>query len=265
MLTVAIANARSGVGKTTLTLGLAHAASRNDLRALVIDLDPQGHATAALSVTDPTWTTSDVLHAAAEGAATGAACSSSLPGVDLIAADLTLAEQDTNASLGSEFALRASLVGLTDYDMVLFDCPPSTGRLTSNALVAATHALLVTAPTPLALHGAQQVLDTVDVIRKLHRRQLRVAGVIVNNVPPTGREESLTLEAVSGAMSPVPVWAPAIPYRPVRNGRQTSEQAYEDALHRLLRLDPIYRRAHPGEDSTITGNGQQLSVTQIRE
>lgn len=264
MLTVAITNARSGVGKTTLTLGLAEAASRIGLRVLVMDLDPQARATSALSVADPTWTASDVLHAASEGAVAGAACPSQLAGVSLVAAELALAEKDVDASLGAEFALRASLAGVTDYDLVLLDCPPSTGRLTGNALIAASHALVVTSPTPSSLQGAQQVLSTIDTIRSLHRRQIRVAGVLVNSIPPTGREEALTLDTLREQLSPTQVWTPTLPYRPAQNDVRGAASVYDQVLQRLMWLDPIYREDHPDRAPTVQAENAASPVVPIR-
>lgn len=245
MLTVAIANARAGVGKTTLTLGLAEAAGRAGQRVLVVDLDPQAHATAALVAADPTWTTVDVLHAAAEGSVQGAACPSRLPGVFLVAADLSLADKDTDASLGAEFALRASMAGLSGYDLVLIDCPPGAGRLTGTALIAATHALVVTSPTTLGVQGAQQVLSTLEVIRSLHRRQTRLAGVVVNSLPAAAREAQLTLQELGDEVAPAPVWAPAVPYVPGGRDLNGSRAVYDELHQRLNWLDPLYREQWP--------------------
>src|SRR4051794_3564360 len=130
MLSVALCNQKGGVGKSTMTLGLASSAAHLGLKVLVIDLDPQANATAALGVTTPEWTSADVLHAAEEGNAAGAITRTEWPNVDAIPADLALSEREQDTSLGSEFALRESMRGLVGYDGVLIDCPPAVGRRT---------------------------------------------------------------------------------------------------------------------------------------
>ena len=217
MISVAVVNQKGGVGKTTTTLGLASAIVASDptRRVLVLDLDPQSNATMALGIVDPEWTTADVLHAASEGAVAGAITSTEWDRVDAVAADLSLAERETDTSLGSEFALREALKGPhLDYDVLLIDCPPSIGRLTQNALIAATHVLVVTEPSRPGLHGVGQVNETIATIRKYHNKTLRTAGVIVNLMPPKGREAQLRLDELMTELGEE-VWEPPIPRRAV--------------------------------------------------
>ncbi len=215
MLSVALVNQKGGVGKTAVTLGLASCAATRGLRTLVVDLDPQANATHALGVGNAEWTAHDVLHNAHAGAAQVAAVPSEWPLVDGIAASLSLSECETDASLGAEFSLRESFTDLTGYDLVLIDCPPSVGRLTSNALVAAHLALVVTEAEGFASRGVVNVLESIETIRRYHNPTLDLAGVVVNKWPsPQTRESRIRLAELTEQLGPL-VWSPAVPRRAV--------------------------------------------------
>ena len=84
-------------------------------------------------------------------------------GLDLAPAERRLRSAEIGASTGGS-ALRQELTTVPDYDLVLIDCPPSLGRLTVEALTAASRALVVTEPSYLALHAMEELLDTLDSI-----------------------------------------------------------------------------------------------------
>jgi chromosome partitioning protein len=222
MQTVAVANQKGGVGKTTVVLGLASSAQAAGRSVLVADMDPQGNATAALEprAEDPeaAFDTYDVITAAGSGALVSAALPSGWgEGVSVVASSLSLAEAEQETQLGAEFRLRKAAKGVESegYDLVLLDCPPSVGRLTSSALIAADRALVVTEPSSPALQGVQQVLDTIEVITGHYHPNLGVAGVIVNNrMPPRAVEARLRIEELREAFGEL-VWEPLLPSRVV--------------------------------------------------
>lgn len=100
-------------------------------------------------------------------------------------AEMALASRESRRSTADEFVLRNQLDRVTAYDVVLVDCPPSLGALTLNALAAASHLVLVTEPSFLALQGIDELLETRDLVQAHYNSRLALAGVIVNRVERT--------------------------------------------------------------------------------
>lgn len=163
MDTYAFANQKGGVGKTTVTLGVAAALASRGLRVLLIDLDPQASATKVLGVNvDERCTMADAMlepdrYALCDGIA------STAWGFDAVPAEMALASRESRRSTADEFILRRQLDRTAGYDVALVDCPPSLGVLTLNALAAASHLVIVTEPSFLALQGIDEMLETRDL------------------------------------------------------------------------------------------------------
>ncbi|MSW85822.1 MAG: AAA family ATPase, partial [Actinobacteria bacterium] len=147
MPTIAVLSLKGGVGKSTVTLGLAGAAWHRGLKVLVIDSDPQANTTSALDPGPFAFTLNDVLADGRPGIAAEAVVPSGWgSSVHLIASERALSHREMKGA-ASPTALRNSLDGVSDrYDLVLIDCPPALGELTRNALAAADAALVVTEP-----------------------------------------------------------------------------------------------------------------------
>jgi cellulose biosynthesis protein BcsQ len=210
----AFLNQKGGVGKTTVTLGLASAALQAGDRVLVVDLDPQGSSTWVLGY-DPTAdqpSTADVLG----GSRAPANIVMSHWGleVDLIPASRDL--QDHEA--GKPKRLRRALRHVSaDYDAVLIDCPPSLGNLTMSGLIAADLALVVVEPAALGLRGIGAVADSIDEVWDSHNPDLELAGVIVNKVPAVSGEAERRYDELARIVGRKTIWQPSIPQRVIVN------------------------------------------------
>jgi chromosome partitioning protein len=217
-------NQKGGVGKTSLTLGLAVALAEAGRRPLVVDLDPQANATAALADGAAAWTSNDLLRpdpdsgdvVAGSLAEAIAAATPAWPGVSLVAAEMALASREQDQTVGREFRLRAVGQGVNTHDLALIDCPPSLGQLALNALVAADAVLLVTEPAAASLSGLAAVGETIEQTRRYYNPSLRLAGVVVNKHQTTRVEARTRVDELSDAFGEQ-LWQPFIADREVVN------------------------------------------------
>lgn len=188
--TVAVLSMKGGVGKTTVTLGLASAAAARRMSVLVIDLDPQGNTTMGLAVDSPAFTMNDVLADARPGVANDALATSPWgESVHVLAANRALEHRNQPEGAYSAQRLRIALGSIPNrYDLVLIDCPPSLGEMTRNALHAATDAVIVTEPSYFSLHGAEEALGAVRLIQSTTNPGLRTVSIVLNKARPTVAE-----------------------------------------------------------------------------
>jgi chromosome partitioning protein len=189
-----VANQKGGVGKTTVTLGLAGELARRDVRTLVVDLDPQASATKVLGIdVDECPTVADALLEPERFVLPECIVETEWQ-FDLAPAETALASRETRRATADEFILRRQLQLVAGYEVVLVDCPPSLGVLTINALAAASHLLVVTEPSYLALQGIGELLDTYELVRAHYNANLMLAGVIVNRWERTVEHRNSTAE-----------------------------------------------------------------------
>jgi len=256
---VAVLSLKGGVGKTTVVLGLASSAMRRGARTLVVDLDPQCNATATLDPHETSASLAEVLETPRPTVMREAIAHSGWgEEVDvLVGSEEVEALNDPDPDsrrLGKLGRALAALGELLDederpYQLVLLDCPPSLGRLTRSALVAADGALLVTEPTLYAVSGANRAFDAVEETREEHNPNLVALGVVVNRVRPHSYEhqyriaelresfgslimpvalpDRLAVQQAQGACTPIHQW-------PTPGAREVS-LAFNLLLARLLR------------------------------
>ncbi len=178
--TIAVANQKGGVAKTTTVASVGMALGELGHRVLMVDLDPQACLTFSLGV-DPEGLELSLHDVFRERVSAALALRSVGEGVDLLPStiDLTGSEVALHDQPGREYVLRKALTGFTgDYDFVLIDCSPSLGVLTVNALTAADEVLIPLQCETLSHRGVGQLLDTIDDVRRLTNPDLVVLGVL---------------------------------------------------------------------------------------
>lgn len=184
--TIAIANQKGGVGKTTTSVNLAAALGSLAKRVLLIDLDPQGNATMGSGI-DKYELELSVLDVLVDGASIDSVKkAASAPNVDVLPsnADLTAAEVELMSMDEREAKLRSSLASMSgpdmshQYDYILIDCPPSLNLLTLNAFVAADSVLVPIQCEYYALEGLSALLDTIEGVRDAVNADLVVEGLV---------------------------------------------------------------------------------------
>jgi chromosome partitioning protein len=177
--TLAVANQKGGVAKTTSVASIGAALAELGQKVLLVDLDPQACLTFSLGI-DPEDLEMSVHEVLTKGVDVEEVILETDDGVDLLPAtiDLARAEADLLTRTGREHVIKASLEDVTDYDWVLLDCPPSLGVLTVAALTAADGVLVPLQCETLSHRGVGQLLDTVHDVRRFTNKRLEVWGVL---------------------------------------------------------------------------------------
>jgi cellulose biosynthesis protein BcsQ len=179
---------------------------------LLLDLDPQASASSVLGAdAEDRPTLTDVM--LSPECPLGNAVRPTGWGLDLAPADRWLRWADSGVTPDAAAVLPRQLETVGDYDLLLIDCPPSLGALTINALAAASHALVVTEPTFLALHAMEELLDTVRDVAVAQNPALQVAGVILNRVETTAEHRNSVAEVENTFGSKL--WEPHVPKRAI--------------------------------------------------
>jgi chromosome partitioning protein len=223
---VAVANHKGGVGKTASVVNLGAAFAEAGKRVLIIDLDPQGHATAHLGVED----TGAALVRALQSGDGLPASPTSTEGLDLVASGPALAavRQRFSEVMGGELLARSFERTRGDWDLVIIDCPPSLDVLALNALRLSRHLIIPVEASTFALTSLRQMGETLEAVRsrnpalavlalvpcrahprlRMHREILaRLEKLLPGRMAPVVRENVAVAEA-GGRGQPVLRYAP---------------------------------------------------------
>ena len=179
---VAVANQKGGVGKTTTAVNIAASLAAVGRRVLLIDLDPQGHASMGCGVDKSAVELGSCEVLLGECTARQAIVAVADAGFDILPTnpDLTAAEvRLLAAEQGRELRLREALQPVRgDYDLIFIDCPPSLNMLTVNALVAADTVLIPMQCEYYALEGLSDLVNTIKIVHAKMNPDLQVIGLL---------------------------------------------------------------------------------------
>lgn len=179
---IAVANQKGGVGKTTTAVNLAAIIASWGNRVLLVDADPQGNATSGAGIQRGSFRRGLYHSLVLDQPLSAVKLATAIPSLDIVPSnkDLAGAEIELVEVEQREFRLKALLAGVeADYDYIIIDCPPSLGLLTLNALTAAKSLLVPIQCEYYALEGVTELFDTLARIRRLHNPGLMIEGLLL--------------------------------------------------------------------------------------
>ncbi|MDI9383856.1 MAG: ParA family protein, partial [Verrucomicrobiota bacterium] len=256
--TIAVGNQKGGVAKTTTAVNLAAALALENKRVLLIDLDPQANATSGLGI-------EKVPGSSINAALMDECClkdlirPTSISGLDLIPSELELAGVEVELARGDQHLHRLDKIlcevrNSGDYDYILFDCPPSLGILTANAMVAVELLLVPIQCEYFALEGLTTLLRVVEMMRAVNPKlgfigflmtmfdsRTRLSEDVVENVRENFKDcvfdvvipRSVRISEAPGFGEPVVTHAPGT----------TGAKAYKDlAIEFIARTENEYNK-----------------------
>jgi chromosome partitioning protein len=167
---VAVINQKGGVGKTTTSVNVAACLARMGKRTLLVDLDPQAHATVGVGIEPDNITEHTIGDVLLGGSKSILEIQQDtyLPNLKLVPASISLAKADTQLQSQHfrEQKLADALSKVTGFDYVIIDCQPTLGVLPVNAMVAANYFLIPTQPSGYGIRGLGDLLETLQAIKQ---------------------------------------------------------------------------------------------------
>ncbi|HOC59862.1 MAG: ParA family protein [Syntrophaceae bacterium] len=193
---IAFCNQKGGVGKTTCALNVAVGLTQLEKKVLVIDFDPQAHLTYSLGL--DAHDLKKTISAVMEGATPLAEAVIETGGMQVLPANLDLSSLEAKMSdlPKKETVLKSKLSSVENVDFVIIDCPPSSGLLTVNALVACREVMIPLQMEFLALKGMSRLLTLIESVKKKHKQNTPSYRVIATRFDGRKRLNNAIMDKV---------------------------------------------------------------------
>jgi len=179
--TIAIANQKGGVGKSTTAINLSSCLAEAGQKVLTIDIDPQGNTTSGLGIDKDSQEVTVYELLIGECELEDCLISTDFENLSLIPSDVDLAgaEIELIGIDNKEYVLKEKIDQIRDqYDFIIIDCPPSLNMLTINAMTTADTVLVPIQCEYYALEGLSQLMHTIDLVQQRLNPDLEIEGIV---------------------------------------------------------------------------------------
>ena len=196
MRTIALANHKNDVGKSTSAINIGAALAKAGKRVLVVDLDPQAELTYGVGIVS--YELEKTIYEALKGEVPPRSVLIDVEDFDVIPSSLDLSgvEMELCGTVGNELRLRKMLNEFTQYDFALIDCPPSLGLLNLNALAAADEIIVPIQTELLALQTMAKLSEVLEAVRQVLNPPLEISGVIATRYREHNSTEADVLKII---------------------------------------------------------------------